>query len=343
MNSISQLHRYPSLLHSAHRPPFFSNPVSSFPRIPPQSPSFKLLCIKASTFSPPIRKTLIPSSSSIIRNSCIALTAAALLLVNLTHRVLPAVACPAPPPMVESEAAEQVSYNEEKEKNLEADVAANPDDVKALQSLMECKVRGQKIEEALVLLERLISIEPDNTEWSLLRANLLSLSGESELAKAAFEDVLKKDPLCVEAYHGIVMALSQSSSDGSEELKEMLDRIEVAMEKCGKDDEKKEDLRDFKLLLAQIKVFEGNYGDALKVYQDLSVEEPKDFRPFLCQGIVYTLLRREDEAKIQFEKYKRLVPEGHPYDQYLEANMFQSMGTSQGVDSNSTSVENGQQ
>uniref|UniRef100_A0A7N0TJA9 Chloroplast lumen common family protein n=1 Tax=Kalanchoe fedtschenkoi TaxID=63787 RepID=A0A7N0TJA9_KALFE len=326
MESIFQIRRPPPSLHFSCASPSSLKPISTQLRIPPPSPSLNFLpCIKLSCFSSP--KPLI-LSLTIVRHSCVAITAAALFLANLTHTLLPAVASPLPPPMVESGAVEQ--DDELGQNNYLAD--SNPDDVKALQSLMECKVRSHKVGEAIVLLERLIRIEPDNIEWALLRANLYSFNGDCELAKTAFEEVLNKDPLCVEAYHGIVMALSQSPSGGDEELREMLDRISVAVDRCGKDDDKKEDLRDFKLLLAQIKVLEGNYGDALKVYQDLAVEEPTDFRPYLCQGIVYTLLRREEEAKIQFDIYKRLVPEDHPYAQYLEDNMFGSMGMSHRLD-----------
>lgn len=209
--------------------------------------------------------------------------------------------------------------DEEKERTVEEYVESHPDDVEGLKSLMEVKIKNRKLQEAVDVIERLIQLEPDDKEWPLLKAHLYSYSGESELAKLGFEEILSANPLTVEAYHGLVMAVSQS--DSGDELNQVLKRIEAAMERCKKE-KKKEDLRDFKLLVAQIRVIEGKYNDALKVYQELVKEEPRDFRPYLCQGIIYTLLRKKDEAEKQFQKYRRLVPKGHPYARYFDDNMI---------------------
>ncbi|KAL9668705.1 hypothetical protein QQ045_006243 [Rhodiola kirilowii] len=72
-------------------------------------------------------------------------------------------------------------------------------------------------------------------------------------------------------------------------------------------------------------------SEALKVYQELVKEEPTDFRPYLCQGIIYTLLKKSDEAEKQFQKYKRLVPKEHPYAQYFDDNMIATKVFSQKV------------
>ncbi|KAL3753837.1 hypothetical protein ACJRO7_001134 [Eucalyptus globulus] len=102
-----------------------------------------------------------------------------------------------------------------------------------------------------------------------------------------------------------------AASEAGDELKELLERIKVAMQRCKKE-KKKSEVRDFKLL----------YNEALSVYQELVKEEPRDFRPYLCQGILYTLLRNQDEAEKQFKQYRRLVPKNHPYAEYFDDNMF---------------------
>jgi Flp pilus assembly protein TadD len=78
--------------------------------------------------------------------------------------------------------------------------------------------------------------------------------------------------------------------------------------------------REFKLLIAQVKVMEEDFTGALKVYEEIAKQEPSDFRPHLCQGVVYTLLRKNDEAEKQFEEYRKLVPKNHPYKKYFEDN-----------------------
>ncbi|KAK9123582.1 hypothetical protein Sjap_013184 [Stephania japonica] len=183
---------------------------------------------------------------------------------------------------------------------------------------MQAKMNLRKFNEAIVIIDKLIELEPSNIEWPLFKSHIQIYNGDIELARYGFEGVLSRDPFSVEAYHGLIMVGAQS---GSAELDAIIKRIESKIDKCKKE-RMKDVARDLILLIAQIRVIEGKYTDALKVYQDLVKEEPKDFRPYLCQGIIYTLLRKKDEADKQFQKYKRLVPKGHPYTGYFDDNMI---------------------
>ncbi|GAU32724.1 hypothetical protein TSUD_101450 [Trifolium subterraneum] len=69
-----------------------------------------------------------------------------------------------------------------------------------------------------------------------------------------------------------------------------------------------------------VKVIENDYTSALKVYDEMTNEKPSDFRPYLCRGFVFTLLRKNDEAEKQFDEYRKLVPENHPHKKYFEDN-----------------------
>lgn len=208
---------------------------------------------------------------------------------------------------------------EERERAIEEHLVTHPNDVEALRNLMEIRIKNKKLLDAISIIDRLIEVEPNEVEWPLLKSHLYVNLGEIELAKVGFNEIIEKDPLRVEAYHGLVMAASQDESIN--ELAEIEKKVEEGIKLCKKEN-KKSDLRDFKLLVAQIRVIEGKYDDALKVYQELVKEEPRDFRPYLCQGIIYTLLRKSNEAEKCFEKYRRLVPQGHPYARYFDENMI---------------------
>ncbi|KAF6148866.1 hypothetical protein GIB67_014237 [Kingdonia uniflora] len=144
-----------------------------------------------------------------------------------------------------------------------------------------------------------------------------------------------KPPFLVEAYHGLVLSMATTqleSESGELDLDEVVERIKNAMERC-----EKESVLDFKLSVAQVRVIEGKFMDALKVYEELVKEEPRDFRPYLCQGIVYMLLKKEDEAEEQFEMYREFfdetvllrlfdetVPREHPYVRYFDESTFET-------------------
>ncbi|KAK6942915.1 hypothetical protein RJ641_028292 [Dillenia turbinata] len=322
MESLSKIHhsQTPLSLFLPHRRLVLSKPTSSLSFKTPPSKSLSL--IKASSSSPssnsnsqnPNSQNPISKSGTLLKSvSCVAIATAALLL-HRSSAISATIPPPQPPPTVESAA----SY-EQTEKIIDEQLSSNPEDTEALRALLEVKIKTRKLNEAIEVIDKLLKLEPNEPEWPLMKCHIYSHNGENEKARLGFEEILAKDPLRVEAYHGLVMAVSQSESEN--ELNDVVKRVQDAMETCRKE-KKKEEVRDFKLLLAQIQVIEGNYDDALKIYQELVREEPRDFRPYLCQGIIYTLLRKKDEAEKQFQKYRRLVPRGHPYAQYFDENMI---------------------
>ncbi|XP_009130751.1 protein SLOW GREEN 1, chloroplastic [Brassica rapa] len=266
---------------------------------------------------PPSRAIRASSSSpkpSFLKSTCVTLTtAAALFSASLHLSAKPAAATPiAPPPPSSTESIES-----DQESSLEKHLATNPNDSEALQSLMKIKLQSKNLDQALEILNRLISLDPEEQEWRILKAQVQTYGGDFDSATKGFEEILAKDPLRVEAYHGLVMAYSESES----KLSELEGRIGEAIERCKREDKKK-DFRDFMLLIAQIRVMEGNPSEALRVYEELVKDEPRDFRPYLCQGLIYTLLKKKDEAEKQFEQFRRLVPENHPYKEYFDSNML---------------------
>lgn len=195
---------------------------------------------------------------------------------------------------------------------------SHPDDEGALKALMVTQIKLEKLPEAIDTVDHLILLQPNKKEWVLLRAQLHLHGGDADTAKLAFEDIIAADPFDVEAYHGLAMAVAQSEQGG---LDALVGKIEDVVEICRKV-KKKEELRDFKLLVAQLRVVEGKYNDALKICKELVKEEPRDFRPYLCQGILYILMGKKEDAEKQFRKYRRLVPRGHPYTRYFDENML---------------------
>lgn len=343
MESLAKLHHSRLPLHLSTRPHRSSipRPVSSvsFRSLPPpasplqfSSSSFRISSIRASSLSsasstdPSFHKprdivtrlveTLNPLLSPVAETTCIVIAATAFFFMRFQH--MPVIAAPVAPRTVESteQLTDNLSY-EEKEKIIEEKLSSNPNDTGALRSLMEVKISARKIEEAIQVIDRLIELEPQDFEWPLMKAHMYIYNGDYQVAKNGFEDILKKDPYHVEAFHGLAMAMSESN----EPLEGLVKRIEEAVYVCKKE-KRNSDARDLRLLVALIKVMEGCFTDALKAYQELVKEEPRDFRPYLCQGIIYTLLKKKDEAEKQFEKFRGLVPKDHPYKEYLEDNMF---------------------
>ncbi|KAL3357071.1 hypothetical protein AABB24_017647 [Solanum stoloniferum] len=321
-----------------HHRPILSKPFSSLCFRTPLFPSF--LPIKASSSlsfqNPETPKSINPQNPfsvlfSVLKPTIIAtITATSLFLTRFYFNPNPAFAVSLSSPHTTEANVKDSASDEENEKALESFLLSNPNDVDALRNLMEIQIKNRKLVDAISTIDKLIELEPNETEWPLLKSHLYVYNGELELAKIGFSEILKKEPFRVEAYHGLVMVASQE--DSVEELKEIKKKVEEGIKMCDKES-KKSEMRDFMLLLAQIWVIESKYEDALKVYQELVKEEPKDFRPYLCQGIIHTLLRKKDEAEKSFEEYRRLVPQGHPYARYFDDNLIATKLFSQKVES----------
>ncbi|CAJ1968376.1 unnamed protein product [Sphenostylis stenocarpa] len=326
-------HPHISLAHSQRQRSLNFFPRSSFP-----TPFSSVSPIRASSspkhnpFHKPqtplsqLLKTLYPLLSTLVKPTSVAIAATAFFFMRLHP---PSLAAEDPPsPSLPSTAAEILSDESAATETLphastasetlpdESAAEEQPsDEVVELESLLQTKMRAREIDEAILVLNRLIELEPGELEYPFLKANLHMRLGEHELAAKGFEDLLERDPFHVETHRCLLMVISETKAS----TRELLKKIEETVKVC-EEEERDSDVRDFKLLIAQIKVIDGDLSDALKVYEELVKEEPKDFRPYLCQGIVYTMLKKSDEAEKQFQKYRTLVPENHPYKQYFEDN-----------------------
>ncbi|XP_075660255.1 protein SLOW GREEN 1, chloroplastic-like [Castanea sativa] len=175
------------------------------------------------------------------------------------------------------------------EEDQEQEQAQNQPLFELLDSNSEAvKLENGKDEEGLKVLRCLVSAQPNVTEWKFLMARLLSEMGDTENARKVFEEILDSNPLSFEA-------LFENVEEGS----------------------KAKEARDVQLIMAQIQFLQKNVEEALKSYQELVKEDPNDFRPYFCQGMIYSLLDKNAEAKELFAKYRQLSPKKFEVEGYL--------------------------
>ncbi|RDX62468.1 protein SLOW GREEN 1, chloroplastic, partial [Mucuna pruriens] len=181
----------------------------------------------------------------------------------------------------------------------------------ALKSLLEQKLELGEDEEALAILRRLISAQPEVADWKFMAARLASEGGDAESARAYYEEILTADPLSFEALFENALLMDRSG-EGEAALRRLEEALRVAEE-----DNKAKEARDVRLIMAQIMFLQKNVEEALGIYNQLTKEDPRDFRPYFCRGMIYSLLDRNEEAKDQFQKYRELSPKKFEVDGYL--------------------------
>ena len=237
-------------LNHRHSTPFYSFSFLSPPPppLPPFSSSssstFRLSPIRAShspkknhAFHKPknplthVLQTLNLFFSPLLKTICIA---AALFLMRL-HLKPPALAAATPPPPPAESMPENLSGEE------------NSSKIEELRSLVEAKIRERKIDEAIGIIDQLTELEPEELDWPLLKAHLCARNGDHASARNLFEEVLKRDPFCVVALHGLLVATSELK----EPTKGLLPRFEEAV-RFFESEKRDSEMRDMKLLIAQV-------------------------------------------------------------------------------------------
>ncbi|KAF2320976.1 hypothetical protein GH714_032331 [Hevea brasiliensis] len=98
--------------------------------------------------------------------------------------------------------------------------------------------------------------------------------------------------------------------------KAVIRRLQEALD-IAKEENKVKEARDVRFIMAQIQFLQKNVEEALKSYQELSKEDPNDFRPYFCRGMIYSLLDKNEEAREQFAKYRKLSPKKFEVEGYL--------------------------
>jgi len=188
---------------------------------------------------------------------------------------------------------------------------SNSEAIDALKSLLQQKLEIGEDEEALKILGRLVSAQPSVTEWKFLMARLLNELGNAENARKVFEEILALNPLSFEALFENALVMDRCG-----EGEAVITRLEEAL-KIAEEENKAKEARDVRLIMAQIQFLQKNVEGALRSYQELSKEDPNDFRPYFCQGMIYSLLDRNAEAREQFAKYRELSPKKFEVEGYL--------------------------
>ncbi|KAF3792769.1 SLOW GREEN 1 protein [Nymphaea thermarum] len=254
------------------------------------------------------RRNTTPRISPILRTAGTAVLTTALLFGRFSHA--PAQADAPPTPLHPPSSAEEET--EAQRPVLEQFLESHPESSTHLRALVQQKLEAGEDAEALSVLQSLIRSQPRESEWKFLAARLLNEMGRPEESRALFEEILAENPLSFEALfeNSILM-------DRCGEGKAALERLESALS-AAKSEAKEKEARDVRFIIAQILFLQKKVEESLASYRELAKEDPKDFRPYFCQGVIYSLLDRNAEAKEQFRKYKELAPRKFEVEGYLQ-------------------------
>ncbi|GLJ40619.1 hypothetical protein SUGI_0838450 [Cryptomeria japonica] len=185
-----------------------------------------------------------------------------------------------------------------KERVLEMIVNARPKDGEALKGLLALRMRDGEFDSAIEIVDTLMYKQPYEMEWRLVKAQIQDSAGRLDEAKEGFQFYLTVDEFNPRALQGLAMVMHKQGEDAA--MGEMLEeRLQRALNK-----QLDKEAYNVKLLLAHAYILQDNLEEALKQYQHLVDEKPRDFRPYLCQGILYSVLAKTEGRK-RYEERKK--------------------------------------
>ncbi|KAL8048007.1 hypothetical protein ABFX02_07G035800 [Erythranthe guttata] len=251
------------------------------------------------------------TSISILKSAACAVVFAAAAFGKFPHFLARAEVPTPAETLTEDLYSERKEEEEEESKPLTKLLETSPAAIDALKKLLQEKLDSGEDEESLSILRKLASAQPENPEWKFLIARVSNELGKIEDARDAFEQILSRNPLSFDALFENALLMDRSG-----ERVAVMRRLEQALH-FAENENKTKEARDIKLIMAQMQFLHKNVDEALRSYDELAKEDPSDFRPYFCKGMIFSLMDKNVEAREQFAKYRELSPKKFEVEGYL--------------------------
>lgn len=184
-----------------------------------------------------------------------------------------------------------------------------PDNVNALQGLLENRLRQGNLNDAIAPLERLAQLQPEQIEYTLLLAQTKQQIKDYQGASNLYRNLLTNNPLDVRALKGF-SDLSITQNRASEAIQVVQNAITQAIKIKGADPtpENLGNVTSVQLLLGEIYLQQKRFDDAIAVYNNTSQMNPDDFRPTLAKAVVLNQQGQIQAAEPFFQQAIILAP-----------------------------------
>lgn len=214
-----------------------------------------------------------------------------------------------------------------------------PNNQTALRGLLEVRLELGDIEGTIAPLERLVELNPDQTDYAVLLAQANEQIGDREAAAQVYREILLSQPGNINALQGLVaLLMDQSRPEAAIGLLE--DTLNLADE-ANQVQPGSVDVVSVQLLLGRVYVDAGRDQEALSVYDDAIIQDELDFRPVLAKAIVLQGIGRNDEAQPLFEQAAAMAPAQYrdQINQFAAGESAEAVEEATGLDEDATDAE----
>lgn len=214
-----------------------------------------------------------------------------------------AIATPAATPTL---SADKQAELQAQAKGYELVVQREPQNQTALRGLLEARLQLGDIKGAIVPLEQLVKLNPDQTDYAVLLAQAKQQTGDREGAAQTYRSILASKPGNLNALQGLVSLLIQQGRPEAA-IGVLQDTLKTAPQ-VNEIQPGTVDISSVQLLLGQVYASQQRFTEAIAIYDEAIKANKQDFRPVLAKALILKEQGRMAEAKPLFTTAVSLAP-----------------------------------
>lgn len=185
-------------------------------------------------------------------------------------------------------------------------VEREPDNQTALRGLIETRSALGDFKGTIAPLEKLKKLNPDDSQYAILLAQVKARTGDREGAAQAYREILTSKPGDSLALQGFVnLQLQEKRPEAAISI--LQDTLQKAPQ-LNKTQPGSVDLLAVQLLLGSVYANQERYTDAIALYDEAAKANKADFRPVIAKAIVLKSQGKIDEAKPLFTAAENMAP-----------------------------------
>jgi tetratricopeptide (TPR) repeat protein len=210
-------------------------------------------------------------------------------------------------------AAQQADL-EEQERDYELILQKEPNNQAALMGVIGVRLRQGRFEATIAPLEKLVELNPDRVVYGVLLAQMRQRFGNIEGSVQAYRNVLAIRPLEISALNGLVALMVRQNRSG-EAIRLLQDTLQNAETLNTQNTETlntcppRTDVIAVQMLLGSVHAKQGQFDEAIGVYNQAIERDRQDFRPVLYKALVLRQQGHIKEAEALFAVAASLAPE----------------------------------
>jgi tetratricopeptide (TPR) repeat protein len=204
-----------------------------------------------------------------------------------------------------------------------------PENATALRGLLETRLALSDVKGAIEPLEKLVKLNPQDTQMAVLLAQAKQQGGDLEASAQVYRDVLQKKPGDLDVLGGLsALLVTQKKPEAAISL--LKDTLKEAP-KTNQAAAGTVDTAAVQILLGKVLASQKRFDEAIVSFDAAAKDNPQNFQPVFYKASVLKEQGKLDEAKPLFDQAANLAPAQFKDQINREANPAPSPGASPGA------------